>query len=88
MKDIMCLSEQLCAADRLIKGLQWWQHKSLSWMSSSDGCFAATSPNTQQSSAVCWMSQIRRILIVFSSRLKRAVDVIQSDSNWSTLPEN
>lgn len=58
-KHIMSLSEQLYAADTLIKGLHCWQHKSLSWMSRSDGCFVATSPNTQQSSAVYCLSQIR-----------------------------
>lgn len=59
-------------------------------MSSSDGCCAATSPNTQQSSAVYCMSQIRSYpLYSVGGYFERAVDVIHSDpNNFSTLPEN
>lgn len=48
-KHIASWSVQQRAADRLIKGLHCWRRKSLYWMSSSDGCFAATSPNTEPS---------------------------------------
>lgn len=90
MKHIVSLCEQLYAADRLIKGLHCWQHKTLSWMSSSDGCFAATGTNTQQSSAVYCVSQIHSYPLYSVGRhFERAVDIIHSDpNNFSTLPEN